>query len=839
MSGLTLGGFSDMMENMIVRVAASLLLLAATASAAREPRVGLDSRLEASGIVQLLADGPRPKGYQAPDIEYVRRARKAFSRFKGHRAVKLTAELPPEFDYLARTDFLVRRGALPDIPPRLFVPDHINQLAGGRARLEEWVSALADFAREAGVAEFVAKNSGALDPGLAEFRADVARRRYMAKMEKFAGIDFEGEYEVIVSAFHLPGGQVNTVIRLEEGGHYIVSVVGAQVRPGGGLDFRIKDFVSTAGHEISHGLLDSAAELSREHIGRYEAAYRGLPWDCYGSWMQCVKETVVRAGMLRLMAAELGEDAVRRELDLEDGRARWPYLGPMAEKLKEYEKDRARWPDLYAFYPRLLEVFPEGADQGSKGRLVASGPGPEWAYDETRPFASKGQRAFAMRALGRLIAGSPKDADYLRRRAAFRLMAHDALGAEADAEAALAADPSDLGALFARSLARRGQGRGTESAADMAAVVSACVGERAERSPVACGAAMRGSTAGIGAPGFGGDPGPDPNVGPGVVSRPLFMPTPASPPSGSDEDFEFVIDSRFELLAEVLSSTPSPSRPATMMLDAALRRGMNRVVPIQVLFAYGDAPALEPRPGTPPGQSGAFGTPREVARFIEALREQARETGFAARWASSAPARKALIARARAESRRTLAPSAVSAWLGAPFPAKVRFVISDSIPSEYAANYTLYEGGRRVEARMRSVMGSHDMKVYFSLDDFGGSPAHELTHTFTDPLVLAREDEFTGSAALMGPNCTDNWNGCVLEHVVLGVTLRALRAANGEADYLRSLDHYTHKGFVYLPAMCERLAEYEKPAARAAGFAAFMPRVLGVFQDELKKRGGN
>ncbi|MDP3544164.1 MAG: DUF4932 domain-containing protein [Elusimicrobiota bacterium] len=825
---------------MMARAAALILACSVGAWAAPEPRVELDVRLEAMGIAQLLTNGPELKGFQAPDTEYVRRARKSFARFKDHRAVQLTAALPGDFDYLARTDFMVRRGPLPGIAPRLFVPDFIFQQAGGRGRAEEWVAALSAFARDADVAAFVKDNATTLDPGFAAFRGDVARRGYMAKMESLAGVEFEGEYQVVVSVFHLPGGQVNAVIRLEEGGYYIVSVVGASRASGGRLEFNLEDFVATAGHEIAHGLLDAASELSREHIGRSGAAYGGLDWDCYGDWMQCVKETVVRAHMLRLVSSELGEAAVQRVLDHGDERKRWPYLEPMVEKFKEYEKDRARWPDLYAFYPRLLEVFPEGAERESKGRFVSAGPGPEWISDETRPFATKGQRAYALRALGRLLAGSPRDADYLRRRAAFRLASQDADGAERDAQAALDADPSDLGALLARSLARRLQGRGTEAAQDMAAVVRDCVGERAQRSPIACGSAMRGSSGGLGVQGISGDPGPDPNVGPGVVSSFSEEPwTASTAAAGAGDAFEFVVDSRLELLAEVLASTPSPSRPATVILDAALRKGINPIVPLQILFAYGEAPQLEPRRGAPQGQTGEFGGPQDVARFVEALRAQARDTGFAARAAASAGAYEALLARAREESRRTLSPAAVTAWLGAPFAVKVRFILSDSLPSTFAANTTFYEGGRRVEARTRSVMGLRDKKVYFSFDDFGGSPAHELTHTFTDPLVLRWERDTAATAALMVPRCTDNWSGCVLEHIVLGVTLRALRAEQGDSAYRRSLDHYIQSGFPYLAAMCDRLAEFEAPEVKAKGFEAFVPRALGVFKDELRRRGGN
>ncbi len=816
--------------------AAALLLLAAGAWAAPEPRVELDPRLEALAAVHLLASGPAPKGFRAPDIEYVRRARKAFSSFKDHRAVKLTAALPAVFDYMQRSDVLVRRGPLPELAASHFTPDFLVVQAGGRERLEEWLSALADFAREADVRAFVRDNAGALDPGLSAFGEDVGRRRYMAKLENFAGIVFEGEYAVAPSVFHLDGSQINSVVRLYQGGYAIVSVVGAEIGPGERVEFSAEDFVATAGHEIAHGLLDAASELSRERIARSSAALGKLPWNCYDDWMQCVKETVVRALMLRLVAAELGDAAARRELESE-GREKWPFLKPMVAKLEAYEKDRGRWPDLYAYYPRLLDVLPESSAGDPAGAPVDR-PGADWISDETIPFATPGQRAFALRVLGRLLAGAPKDGAWLRRRAALRLTAGDASGAESDARLAVAADPSDPGALLALSLARRALGRGTEAAADMAAAVRACTGARAAGARVACAAAMR-AAANDGGAGAGGDPGPDPRVGPGIVSRADAGQAPAARRAQGGEAFEFTVDSRVEFLAEVLASTPSPSRPASVLLFAALKRGLAPIAPIQLLYSYGPAPDFAPGREPSRGAGGALGGDKEVAAFVEALRKQARATGFAARWAASAPAREELISLAREEASRTLSPGAASAWLGQPFPAKVRFVVSEALPSRFATNLTLFEDGRRVEVRMRSVMGRQEKKVYFSFDDFGTSPAHELTHTITDPLVLARADETAASAPLMVANCTADWSECVMEHMVLGVTLRALRAESGEAAYRKTLDVYARRGFPYLPALCETLAEYEKPAARAAGFAAFMPRALKVFGDELKARGGH
>lgn len=814
------------------RAFVAVLLLSSGAFAAAEPTVTLDPRLETLGIVSMLA-GTAPEGFVSPDIEYARRARKAFSKFKDHPAVRLTAALPLKFDYRHRSDSVLRRGPMPGLSPLLFTPDYLIGLAGGRERFEEWLQALAAFGREADVPAFVLANAEALEPGFSEFRKDVARRGYMAKLERSAGVAYEGEYKVYLSVFHLRGSQVNTVLRLDDGGELVQSIVGAEVLPGGRVDFRPDDFVSTAGHEISHGLLDVASALSRDRIERSRSAFGRLPWNCYGDWLQCVTETVMRAHMLRLVENELGADAYHRHLE-QEGRAKWPYLEPMVEKLKLYEKDRARWPDLYAYFPELLSVLPESAPAASTAPAPGSGPGPEWAFEETSPFSTAGQRAFALRGLDRLLKAAPGDAALLRKRAAFRLLASDAAGAEKDAEASIAADPKDPAAPLARGLARRALGRGEAAAADFASAARLCRSAPAlnDGARVACGAANRALNGGA----LTGGAGADPSVGPGVVaSSPGSLPERPLSASG-DEGFEFVVDPRAELLAEVLASTPTAALPAATMLSSALKAGLNPVGPAQLLFSFGDPPELAPLRAPPYGLASAFGGEAGMSAFVSAVREQARTTGFAARWAAGKAKREDMISRAQAESRRTLSPRSVSQWLGQGFPARGRFVISETLPSPFSANMLIEEGDKRFEVRMRSVLGEHEKKIYFSFDDFGGCPAHELTHTITDPLILDRSRELAAYGSLMIKGCTDNWTGCVLEHTVLAVTLRALRAERGDAVYKAMLKDYSGRGFPYLRALTERLAEYETPAARAAGFAAFMPRALDVFRDELKSR---
>lgn len=832
-------------------LAAALLLAAPFARAADVP-VSLDPRLETLGIVQLLAGGEAPSGFRVPEGEYARRARAAFAKFKDHPAVALTAALPRVFDFRNRTDAVIRRAPLPGFGPRFFTPQYMILQAGGRAKFDAWLAALADFAAQAHVEDFVRDNASALEPALGEFRADVARRRYVEKLERYAGYPLDGRYEVYVAPFILRGSQENSVLRLEDGHYLIVSVVGPDVQ-GGKLTFRPEDFVATAGHELSHGLIDTLGDLHREKILGASGVYGRLPWPCYNDWLQCAKENFVRAIMLRLVDSELGPAAEERHLE-QEGRAKWPYLEKTTELLKKYEGDRKRWPDLASFYPELIAVFPQDPPSASSSTAAAAGadagPGPEWMYEETRPFSTPGQRALALEYLDRALAAA-RDPLLLRRRAAFRLLQGDSAGAEADASEAAALDPRDPAAFLARGLARSRLGRAAEARADFDAALAACPQAPAEAA-IVCANARRMADGGAAPSGPDASIGPDPNVGPNpeLGSRPdgASGVEPAKTRAPSTVDYEFVVDPRIELLAAAVSlagpgGAPAPAsfaglkdHPAVRRLKAALDRGVSEIAPAQLLLTVGPPPALKENGPPPSGLAGPFGGEADAESFLSELRDFAAAGGWEKEWARRKAENADLVRRAQDETRRTLSPEAVESWFNVRFKDRYRFIISADLPSTFACNFADDEGGRRVEIRLRSVMGWRDKNAYFSFDDFAGSVAHELTHTITDPLLLARTAQLAAFSSLMTPGCTDSWTGCVLEHVNIAGTLRALRLESGEAAYQATLKHYAARGFPYLPALCERFAEFEDPAVKARGFKAFLPRVFDVLSASLRAK---
>lgn len=119
---------------------------------------------------------------------------------------------------------------------------------------------------------------------------------------------------------------------------------------------------------------------------------------------------------------------------------------------------------------------------------------------------------------------------------------------------------------------------------------------------------------------------------------------------------------------------------------------------------------------------------------------------------------------------------------------------------------------------------------------------HEFGHAFVNPilgieqyenLVYDYEDSFTPSLKeIMLKQNYDNWFDCVAEHLVrLGEIRLAERSGNAQwAERLRKY-HTDTLGFVFLPALEEKILQYEKnPGINS--FAEYLPTLLTVFGED-------
>lgn len=115
---------------------------------------------------------------------------------------------------------------------------------------------------------------------------------------------------------------------------------------------------------------------------------------------------------------------------------------------------------------------------------------------------------------------------------------------------------------------------------------------------------------------------------------------------------------------------------------------------------------------------------------------------------------------------------------------------------------------------------------------------HEIGHSFVNPHVMPLQKDMEQDTALftpalrriMEPNYIQNWQVCVIEHLVrLGEIRVALAMHNEpEATRLRNL-HIKQFKFILLPMLEQKIAYYERNRDKYPDFQSFLPEIFKVF----------
>lgn len=220
--------------------------------------------------------------------------------------------------------------------------------------------------------------------------------------------------------------------------------------------------------------------------------------------------------------------------------------------------------------------------------------------------------------------------------------------------------------------------------------------------------------------------------------------------------------------------------------------------------------------------AGGLLTP-ELAAFFEKVRDFSRVSGAEAFFQARAKDHGVFVALARAEAAKGQPPAEVSSYLRLRFPGECRFLLAPLLPPAYAANVSA--GG--TELRVRA--GSFGRRgLTFEYDAFDCCPAHELTHTALTPLIEGSRGTFESWPGKPPKACRDaaSWSGCVEEHLVRAITLRALKLGGDDRRCRALLGRWGRSGYPYLAAVCSALEGFESSPGE---FAAFYPRLLACF----------
>ncbi len=129
-------------------------------------------------------------------------------------------------------------------------------------------------------------------------------------------------------------------------------------------------------------------------------------------------------------------------------------------------------------------------------------------------------------------------------------------------------------------------------------------------------------------------------------------------------------------------------------------------------------------------------------------------------------------------------------------------------------------------------------------DGISGTIAHELCHSYTNPIVDRFADRLQAAgiriyprvAVAMRRQAYGDWKTMMYESLVRACTVRFARASEGEAAATAEIAHHRQRGFTWIAGLSNLLGEYERDRDRYPDLATFMPRIVEFFDQEADRQ---
>jgi hypothetical protein len=118
-------------------------------------------------------------------------------------------------------------------------------------------------------------------------------------------------------------------------------------------------------HEFAHTLTNRAvdahlAELAEAGPALFAPVRQQMREQAYGEWQTMIYESVVRAVVVRFLAAHRGAEAAAREIEAQE-KSGFRQMAALARVLEEYERSRDRYRTFADVMPRIVDVFKAAA----------------------------------------------------------------------------------------------------------------------------------------------------------------------------------------------------------------------------------------------------------------------------------------------------------------------------------------------------------------------------------------------------------------------------------------------------------------------------------------------
>jgi hypothetical protein len=334
-----------------------------TKPVARSLTVSVDPRVELISIIFKLAGNPEYNNGRM--ASYTSDIEEQFGPYRVHPVVKLAASLRKKYgvSYDAPMSLAVHLDDTNDLRLRVSLEPRPGGL-DGRWRAEDvqdFLEKARAFARESSFNGFLKEHQPMYDRAVKRLRSLLEKEAHLEWFDDFFGARPGAEFHIALGIVNGPGNYGPHFKLADSEEYYCILGVWKCRFLGLGEPKFDKTMLPTVIHEFCHSYANpivdahlTQLEKSGEKI--FEKVRDKMQSMAYSNWQTMMRESLVRACVVRYMAASEGPNAAQRQINSEVGLG-FLWIPELSDLLAQYEHQRDKYPTVDTFFPNIVDFF--------------------------------------------------------------------------------------------------------------------------------------------------------------------------------------------------------------------------------------------------------------------------------------------------------------------------------------------------------------------------------------------------------------------------------------------------------------------------------------------------
>jgi hypothetical protein len=334
-----------------------------TKPVARSLTVSVDPRVELISIIFQLAGNPEyNKGRM---VGYISDIEKQFGPYRGHPVVKLAADLRKKYgvSYDAPMSLAVHLEDTNNLEMRVpLEPRPVGLDGRWRADdVKDFLEKARQFAQESNFDDFIKEHQPMYDRAVTRLQSLLEKEAHLEWFDDFFGARPGAEFHIALGIVNGPSNYGPHIKLADREEYYCILGVWRCRFFGLGEPKFDKKMLPTVIHEFCHSyanrIVDAhLTQLEKPGIKIFEKIRDRMQRMAYGNWQTMMRESLVRACVVRYMAETEGSNAAQRQINREIGLG-FSWIPELSDLLAQYEQQRDKYPTVDTFFPNIVDFF--------------------------------------------------------------------------------------------------------------------------------------------------------------------------------------------------------------------------------------------------------------------------------------------------------------------------------------------------------------------------------------------------------------------------------------------------------------------------------------------------